>query len=271
MSEAEWKTRCDLAALYRILHKLRWTDLIYTHMSARVPGEPEHFLINNFGEMFDEVTASSLVKLDFDGTVRDNHALEQVNNAGFVIHSAVYMARPDVHCVLHLHTRASIAVSAQKHGLLPLSQHAMMVLGSLAYHDYNIAAGRLEEREALGKDCAKGDAVILRNHGTLAMGCSIPNAFERMYYLETSCQIQVETMSCGQELIMIDQEVLQRSMARGPLQRAHRRTASMGEYAAHARQRRHRRLPTLVHRFALCHSTGREIDFAILARRSPCK
>jgi ribulose-5-phosphate 4-epimerase/fuculose-1-phosphate aldolase len=214
MSDAEWKTRCDLAALYRILHKLRWTDLIYTHMSARLPGEPEHFLINNYGEMFDEVTASSLVKLNFDGKVMDDHDLEQVNNAGFVIHSAVYMARPDVQCVLHLHTRASIAVSAQKHGLLPLSQHAMMVLGSLAYHEYNIAAGRLEEREALGKDCAKGDAVILRNHGSLAMGRSIANAFERMYYLETSCQIQVETMSCGQELVMIDQDVLQRGIAR---------------------------------------------------------
>lgn len=214
MSDAEWNTRCDLAALYRVLHKLRWTDLIYTHMSARVPGEPEYFLINNFGEMFDEVTASSLVKLDFDGKVKDDHDLEQVNNAGFVIHSAVYMARPDVQCVLHLHTRASIAVAAQKYGLLPLSQHSMMVLGSLAYHEYNIAAGRLEEREALGKDCAQGDTVILRNHGSLAMGCSIPNAFERMYYLETSCQIQVETMSCGQELIMIDNDVLQRGMAR---------------------------------------------------------
>jgi ribulose-5-phosphate 4-epimerase/fuculose-1-phosphate aldolase len=163
MSEAEWNTRCYLAALYRMLHKLRWTDLIYTHISARVPGEPEHFLINNFGEMFDEVTASSLVKLDFDGKVQDDHALEHVNNAGFVIHSAVYMARPDVHCVLHLHTRASIAVSAQKHGLLPLSQQSMMVLGSLAYHDYNIAAGRLEElvmidQEVLQRGMARAEA-----------------------------------------------------------------------------------------------------------------
>ena len=214
MSEAEWHTRCDLAALYRMLHKLRWTDLIYTHMSARVPGESEHFLINNFGEMFDEVTASSLVKMDFDGNVLDGHDLGQVNNAGFVIHSAVYMARPDVQCVLHLHTRASIAVSVQQGGLLPLSQHSLMVLGSLVYHDYNIAAGRLEEREALGKDCAKGDAVLLRNHGSLVSGCSIPNAFERTYYLETSCQIQVEAMSCGQELVLIDPDVQHRAMQR---------------------------------------------------------
>jgi ribulose-5-phosphate 4-epimerase/fuculose-1-phosphate aldolase len=214
MSEAEWDTRCNLAALYRILHKLRWTDLIYTHMSARVPGENEHFLINNFGEMFDEVTASSLVKVDFDGKVKDDHDIEQVNNAGFVIHSGVYMARPDVNCVLHLHTRASIAVSTQQDGLLPISQHAMMVLGSLAYHDYNIAAGHMEERERLGKDCAKGDAVILRNHGSLVMGLSIPAAFERTYYLETACQIQVEAMSCGQDLVRIDADVLKQGTSR---------------------------------------------------------
>jgi ribulose-5-phosphate 4-epimerase/fuculose-1-phosphate aldolase len=214
ISDVEWDTRCDLAALYRILHKLRWTDLIYTHMSARVPGEPEHFLINNYGEMFDEVTASSLVKMDFEGNVVDDHALDQVNNAGFVIHSGVYLARPDVHCVLHLHTPASIAVSTQQEGLLPISQHAMMVLGSLAYHDYNLASGRMEEREALGKDCAKGDAIILRNHGLLAMGHSIPSAFERMYYLETSCQIQVQAMSCGQELTRIDETVLRHGTAR---------------------------------------------------------
>lgn len=214
MSKAEWETRCDLAALYRILHKFRWTDLIYTHMSARVPGEDGHFLMNCFGELFDEVTASSLVKLDMDGNVLDDHSIEQVNNAGFVIHSGVYLARPDVQCVLHLHTRASIAVSTQQAGLLPISQHSLMVLGSLVYHDYNIAAGRMEEREALGKDCAKGDAVLLRNHGSLVLGPSIPNACERMYYLETSCQIQVETMSCGQELVMIDPDIQQRGMAR---------------------------------------------------------
>lgn len=130
ISAAEWDTRCNLAALYRVLHKLGWTDLIFTHMSARVPGEDGHFLINNFGEMFDEVTASSLGKLDFDGNVMDDHDAEQVNNAGFVIHSAVYMARPDVNCVMHLHTPASVAVSVQKEGLLPISQHAMMVMGT---------------------------------------------------------------------------------------------------------------------------------------------
>jgi ribulose-5-phosphate 4-epimerase/fuculose-1-phosphate aldolase len=214
ISDAEWQTRCDLAALYRILHTLRWTDLIFTHMSARVPGQDEHFLINNFGEMFDEVTASSLVKLDFDGNVLDDHDPEQVNNAGFVIHSGVYMARPDVRCILHLHTRASIAVSAQPEGLLPLSQHALEVLGSLASHDYNIAGGRLEEREALGRDCAKGDAILLRNHGSLALGNSIPNAFMRAYYLETSCQIQVETMSCNRDLVLIEPEIQQRFIAR---------------------------------------------------------
>ncbi len=214
ISDAEWDTRCNLAALYRVLHKLGWTDLIFTHMSAHVPGEDGHFLINNFGEMFDEVTASSLVKLDFDGNVMDDHDAEQVNNAGFVIHSAVYMARPDVNCVMHLHTPASVAVSVQKEGLLPISQHAMMVMGSLAYHDYAIAAGHLEERERLGRDCAKGDAVMLRNHGSLAMGNSIANAFQRMYYLETSCQLQVQAMSCGQDLVRIDPEVFERGTKR---------------------------------------------------------
>ncbi len=164
--------------------------------------------------MFDEVTASSLVKLDFDGNVMDDHDAEQVNNAGFVIHSAVYVARPDVHCVMHLHTPASVAISVQTEGLLPISQHAMMVMGSLAYHDYGIAAGNLEERERLGRDCAKGDAVILRNHGSLAMGNSIANAFQRMYYLETSCQLQVQAMSCGQDLVRIDPEVFERGTQR---------------------------------------------------------
>ena len=188
ISEAEWQTRCDLAALYRIVDKLRMTDLIYTHLSARVPGEPNHFLINHYGEFFDEVTASSLVKMDFDGNVIGEPG--EFNEAGWTIHSGVLMARPDANCVMHLHTRASVAVAAQASGLRPISQQSLLVLGSLAYHEYDVVVGNMDEREHLGKDCAKADCIILRNHGLLTVGKSIPETFKRMYFLETACQIQ---------------------------------------------------------------------------------
>lgn len=209
ISDAEWETRCDLAALYRILHKLRMTDLIYTHMSARVPGEPEHFLINCYGELFDEITASSLIKMDYDGNVIGEAG--HFNDAGFTIHSAVLMARPDANCVMHLHTRSSVAVSAQARGLRPISQQSLLVLGSLAYHDYDVAAGNLDEREPLGRDCAKGDCVILRNHGLLTVGRSIPEAFKRMYFLETACQIQ--TAAGEGELNEIPEHIREKSIA----------------------------------------------------------
>lgn len=188
ISEAEWQTRCDLAALYRIVDRLRMTDLIYTHLSARVPGEPHHFLINRYGEFFDEVTASSLVKMDFDGNVVGEPG--EFNEAGWTIHSGVLMARPDANCVMHLHTRASVAVSAQACGLRPVSQQSLLVLGSLGYHDYGVVVGNMDEREHLGKDCAKADCIILRNHGLLTVGRTIKEAFKRMYFLETACQIQ---------------------------------------------------------------------------------
>jgi ribulose-5-phosphate 4-epimerase/fuculose-1-phosphate aldolase len=188
ISEAEWQTRCDLAALYRIVDKLRMTDLIYTHLSARVPGEPNHFLINRYGEFFDEVTASSLVKMDFDGNVVGEPG--EFNEAGWTIHSGVLMARPDANCVMHLHTRASVAVAAQAGGLRPISQQSLLVLGNLAYHDYDVVVGNMDEREHLGKDCAKADCIILRNHGLLTMGKTIKETFKRMYFLETACQIQ---------------------------------------------------------------------------------
>ncbi|MEM9684679.1 MAG: class II aldolase/adducin family protein [Pseudomonadota bacterium] len=188
MSEAEWQTRCDLAALYRIVDKLRMTDLIYTHLSARVPDEPNHFLINRYGEFFDEVTASSLVKMDFDGNVIGEPGL--FNDAGWTIHSGVLMARPDATCVMHLHTRASVAVSAQASGLRPISQQSLAVLGNLAYHDYDLVVGNMDERESLGKSCSQADCVIMRNHGLLTVGRTIQESFKRMYYLETACQIQ---------------------------------------------------------------------------------
>ena len=210
ISDAEWETRCDLAALYRILHKLRMTDLIYTHMSARVPGEPEHFLINRYGEMFDEITASSLVKMDFDGNVIGQPG--HFNDAGFTIHSGVLMARPDANCVMHLHTRSSVAVAAQAGGLRPISQQSLLVLGNLAYHDYDVASGNLDERETLGRDCAKADCIILRNHGLLTIGRSIADCFKRMYFLETACQIQ--TAAGEGELIEVPEPVRTKSIER---------------------------------------------------------
>lgn len=206
VSEAEWETRCNLAALYRILHHLRMTDLVYTHMSARVPGEVDTFLINRYGDLFDEITASSLVKMDFDGNVIGDPA--RFNRAGFNIHSGVYMARPDVNCVMHTHTRAGIAVSATERGLLPISQHSLVVIHDLAYHDYG-GPGTLEEREAVGASCARANNIIMRNHGLLALGTTIPSAFKRMYYLEQSCQIQTAAIAQNEPLVMIRDEVQQ--------------------------------------------------------------
>ena len=206
MNDAEWRTRCDLAALYRIIDLLGWTDLIYTHMSARIPGQDGYFLINRYGELFEEVTASSLVKVDFDGNVVG--AEGRFNPAGFNIHSGAYMARPDIACVIHLHTKAAIAVAAQKDGLLPISQHSLMVLGVLGYHDYD-GPGVLEEREAVGRDCVGRDLLILRNHGLLGMGTTLQMAFKRIYYLQRACEIQIDALAGGRELELIPDDVQQ--------------------------------------------------------------
>ena len=206
MSDAEWNVRCNLAALYRILHHLRMTDLVYTHMSARVPDEENTFLINRYGDLFDEITASKLVKMDFEGNVVGDPA--RFNMAGFNIHSGVYMARPDVNCVMHTHTRAGIAVSASKRGLLPISQHSLVVLNDLAYHDYG-GPGTLEERDVVGQSCATANNIVMRNHGLLTLGDTIPSAFKRMYYLEQSCQIQTAAAALNEPLVMIRSDVQQ--------------------------------------------------------------
>ncbi len=198
MSEAEWQTRVDLAMLYRVLAKYRMTDLIYTHLSARVPDEPNTFLINNYGAMFDEVTASSLVKMDMDGNVIGPN--DQFNFAGFCIHSGIYIARPDAMCVTHTHTRATVSVSAMKGGLRPLSQHSLFPLYSMAYHDYEGPANDLAERETLGRDLGDKFCMMLRNHGSLCLGRTIPECFEFTYYFDTSCQIQIDTMASGDVL-----------------------------------------------------------------------
>ncbi len=182
VSAAEWQIRCDLAALYRLVAHHRWTDFIYTHLSARLPGPEHHFLINKYGVNFHEMRASDLVKIDVDGRIVEEErglSSRDVNAAGFTIHSAVHMARPDLMCVMHTHTSAGIAVSAQKDGLLPLSQHACMFYGRLAYHGYEGIALDLDERERLVADLGQHRAMILRNHGLLVGGTSIAQAFQR--------------------------------------------------------------------------------------------
>lgn len=211
IGDDEWAVRCDLAAAYQIAAQLRWTDLIFTHFTARVPGS-EYMLINPYGLMFDEITASSIVKIDKDGNVVDDSTGLGVNHAGFVIHGCVHDARPEVNCVIHTHTRAGVAVSAQKEGLLPLSQHALRTYGMLTYHDYEGIALDMDERSRLAADLGPtSKAMILRNHGLLSLGSSVAEAFELMYYLDTACQIQVDALAGGQaEVLRISEDVAQK-------------------------------------------------------------
>ncbi len=207
VSPEEWQVRIDLAACYRIIAMYGWDDLVFTHISARVPGGEDHFLINPYGMLFEEITASSLVKVDLDG----NKVLETehpVNPAGFVIHSAVHEAREDAGCVLHTHTKAGIAVSAQKEGLLPISQTAMFPYVTLGYHDYEGVALNEDEKPRLVADLGSNNALILRNHGLLTTAPTIADAFLLMYVLETACQIQIMAQSGGGELVRIPQPIL---------------------------------------------------------------
>lgn len=202
VSAEEWQVRVDLAALYRLIAHFRMTDLIYTHLSARIPGPEHHFLINQYGVQFHEMRASDLVRIDLDGNiVQDNTASRQVNAAGFCIHSAIHMARPELSCVIHTHTAAGMAVAAQKQGLLPISQHALKFYGHLAYHGYEGVALDLDERDRLVSDLGTHDAMILQNHGLLVAGRTIPEAFHNIYYLERACQAQVAALSGGCELV----------------------------------------------------------------------
>lgn len=202
VSVEEWKVRTDLAACYRAIAMYGWDDLVFTHVSARVPGPDDHFLINAYGMMFEEITASSLVKVDLRGNkILDSpHA---INPAGFVIHSAVHEARQDVGCVLHTHTRAGIAVSAQADGLLPISQTSLFPYATLAYHSYEGIALNDDEKPRLVADLGDSNAMILRNHGLLTTGTTIADAFLLMYVLETACQIQIMAQSSGGELIHV--------------------------------------------------------------------
>ncbi len=211
MSEAEWNTRCELAALYHVIDHLGWTDLINTHMSARIPGEPNHFLINNYGEMFDEITASSLVKMDMEGNVLSPGG--KFNNAGLIIHSGVYKARPDANCVLHTHTRAGAGVSLLKNGLRPISQDHLHVLDDVVYHDYGVPATQ-EECDALGVSCATGSCVVLMNHGLLTLGETIHGAMMRLYMLERACELELIARTLDEPPVIIDDYVQQKAAER---------------------------------------------------------
>lgn len=196
VSAEEWQVRQDLAAAYRMVAHYGWDDMVFTHLSARVPGAEEHFLLNPFGYLFSEVTASNLVKVDDTGEiVLDNG--HQVNAAGFTIHSAVHMSRPDAHAVMHVHTNSGVAVASSAQGLLPLNQHAMFVYHDVAYHDWEGVALNLDERERLVADLGDHNLMILRNHGTLTLGGSIASCFLRLYYLERACTIQVQAATLG--------------------------------------------------------------------------
>jgi len=207
VSPEEWQLRVDLAACYRLVALHGWSDLVFTHISARIPGPEHHFLINPYGLMFDEITASSLVKVDQDCNKLIDSAFP-VNPAGFVIHSAVHAARDDAQCVIHTHTRAGVAVSAQKCGVLPISQQSTFVLASLAYHDYEGVAFRDEEKPRLQDDLGRANFLMLRNHGLLTCGGSIADAFLAMYIFESTCQIQLAAQAGG-ELVHVHPQIVQ--------------------------------------------------------------
>ncbi|MGH7357136.1 MAG: class II aldolase/adducin family protein [Candidatus Rokuibacteriota bacterium] len=212
VSPEEWAVRVDLAAAYRLVSLYGWEDLVFTHISMRVPGTEDQFLINPYGVFFDEITASSLIKIDLDGNkVQDSPF--PVNAAGFVIHSAIHGARHDARCVLHTHTLNGVAVSAQRDGLLPLSQHSLFVLTSLGYHAFEGPALNDEEKPRLVADLGDANSLILRNHGLLTVGETVPDAFVRMYYLEASCAIQVRAQSGGGDLTHVPKEVIDRGYA----------------------------------------------------------
>ena len=207
VSDEEWQVRVNLAACYRIIAMYGWDDLVFTHISARVPGPDEHFLINAYGMLFEEMTASSLVKVDLAGEIvlDTDHV---INPAGFTIHSAVHAARDDAGCVLHTHTRSGVAVSAQADGLLPISQISLLPIATLGYHDYEGIALNEDEKPRLVADLGTSNFLILRNHGLLTVGQSIPDAFLFMYALETACQIQLAAQSGGGALTEVNPAIV---------------------------------------------------------------
>ena len=208
VSDAEWQTRVELAACYRLIDEYGMTDLIYNHITAKIPGT-EHFLINLYGLLYKEITASSLVKIDLDGNILSKPPTDYgINKSGYVIHGAIHEARTDVNCVIHTHTRAGMAVSAMDCGLLPLTQTSIRFVNHIAYHDYEGPAIDLDERKRLVADLGPHSAMIFRNHGLLTCGPSIAEAFNTMYQLELSCRALVDAMAGGAKLVIPDESVL---------------------------------------------------------------
>ena len=214
VSAEEWQARVDCAALYRLVALHGWDDMIFTHISMRVPGPDHHFLINPYGMFFEEITASSLVKVDLDGNIVSPTPY-YINPAGFTIHSAIHGAREDALCVIHLHTDAGVGVSAQKEGLLPLTQNALLVIPQLAYHGYEGVALNLDERERLVADIGDKKLMLLRNHGTLSVGMTAADAFVGIFFLERACAEQVAALSAGRDNVLIAPEAAQQE-ALGP-------------------------------------------------------
>ncbi len=207
----EWDIRVQLAACYRLVAHFGMSDLIYNHITARIPGVEEHLLINPYGMMYDEITASNLVKIDIDGNIISNPSAHYgINAAGYVIHSAVHAARPDVQCVIHTHTRAGMAVSALTCGLLPLTQTAMR-FAKIPYHDYESVAIDISERQRLVADLGMSEAMILRNHGLLAVGPSVAQAFNTLYWLEMACKAQVDALSSNRELCVPSAAIVEKT------------------------------------------------------------
>lgn len=212
VSAEEWQARVELAACYRLVDHFGMTDLIYNHITARIPGTPDHLLINLYGLVYREITASSLVRIDLDGEILWKPETHYgINRSGFVIHGAIHRARPSLRCVLHTHTRAGMAVSAMKCGLLPLTQTGIRFVGHLGYHDFEGPAIDLAERERLVRDLGPHDAMILRNHGLLTCGDTVQQAFNTMYQLELACRAQVDAMAARTELNVPSDEVLERT------------------------------------------------------------
>ncbi len=207
VSPQEWQTRVDLAACYRLVAMQGWDDLIYTHISARIP-DTEYLLINAFGLAFNEITASNLVKIDIDGNIIDPDCPFDINPAGFTIHSAVHQARHQDQCVLHLHTNETIAVASLEQGLLPLSQYSAFALASMSYHNYEGLAVNADEKTRLQQDLGNANFMLLRNHGALTLGKTIGDAYMHMYDLTRACQVQLQVMATGMKPIMVEQSVI---------------------------------------------------------------
>ncbi|GAA5443382.1 4-hydroxy-3-prenylphenylpyruvate oxygenase/4-hydroxy-3-prenylbenzoate synthase [Microbulbifer sp. NBRC 101763] len=216
VSEEEWQLRVDLAAAYRLIAHYGWDDTIFTHLSVRIPGPESHFLINPFGVFFEEITASSLVKIDLGGEkVDDSGAM--VNPAGFTIHSAIHEAREDAHCVMHTHTTAGVAVSAHAEGLLPISQQSLFPLSSIAYHDYEGIAVREDEKARLVSDLGMANYMILRNHGLLTCASTIADTFLAMFILQRACEIQIAALAGNPPLTPVPQEIVDKIVSEGDM------------------------------------------------------